>query len=245
MIKKLIAVMSLALMVVVLCACGQSPEEQYALIKEELKTTESLQSSFFADYYDTKDLEKAKADAEKAIEESNEDVYKEVLTELQAQNEAFLSFIESEKEKSFSIETGDGDYPFAIDESSIEYYICMIPYEKHSSEYPVDVCFFEADTTDELPLFDFNVKNGICIYSYELQNIDTKWIDVQDGNGEVQKAFVNTEMVFYPAPDSWEPDNELYPLETGSVYLFNTEEYGLTVAIKDKAKVDEYILFHF
>lgn len=242
--KKLFIITIIAILSLALCSCGQSPEEQYALIKEELKTTESLQASFFADYYDMKDLEKAKKEAEKVVDSSNEEMYKDVLVELQSQNEAFISFIETEKEKSFSSETGEGTYSFAVDESSVEYGFCFAPYVKQSSDYPVNPVFIEAETTDERPVFHFDMKNDVCVYSFELRNVGTRWIEVQDEEGNLQKAFVNTEIVLYDAPDGWMPNNELYPLGEGSCYLFNNEEYGLTLAIKDEVKGKGYILYY-
>ena len=217
----------------------------YTEIKGLIEKSTQLEASFFAQYYDIKNLSAAKENAKNAIDNSDNNKYVSIYTELKTRVDEFNTFVENEKNSSLSVETNNGEYPFAVDSSKIYYGFCLAPYEKQSSAYPSNPCFFDSDTTDELPIFHFEVKNSVGVYSYELRQIDTKWIEVQDGLGNLKKAFVNTEIVLYDAPESWEPNNALYPLGEGACYLFYTEDNGLTLAIKDLVNNNGYILFHY
>lgn len=218
-------------------------EVLFAEIKIQIDDATKLENGFFAQYYDTKKIIAAKKEAQDAVDNSDSEKYVEVYKALKSEVDAFNTYIKTEQEKSFSKVTGEGDYPFAVEDSNIEYAFCLAPYVKQSSDYPVNPCFFESDTTDERPIFHFEMKNDVCVYSYELKNVETKWIEVQDADGNLQKAFVNTEIILYDAPDSWMPNNELYPLGEGSCYLFVNEDKGVTLAIKDVVTNKGYVLY--
>ena len=217
----------------------------YAEIKIQIEDATKLESSFFAQYYDVNTLVSSRTNAQNVLDTSTVDEYADAYRTLKKEVDAFNDYIKTEQEKSFSKITGDGDYPFAVKESEVEYGFCLASYTKRSSAYPVQPCFFDSDTTDERPIFHFEVKNDVCVYSYELRNTETKWIEVQDENGELKKAFVNTELVLYNAPDSWMPNNELYPLGEGDCYLFVNNDKGVTLAIKDLVGGKGYILYSF
>ena len=220
-------------------------EVLFAEIKIQIEDAAKLENGFFAQYYDVNALVRARTNAQNAVDNSNVDEYVGVYQTLKNEVEAFNNYIKTEQEKSFSKITGNGDYPFSVKESEVEYGMCLASYIKQSSDYPVEPCFFDSDTTDERPIFHFSLKNDVCVYSYELRNIETKWIEVQDENGEFKKAFVNTEIVLYDAPDSWEPSNELYPLGEGGCYLFVNKDKGITLAIKDLVGGKGYILYSY
>lgn len=215
----------------------------YAEIKIQIEDSAKLESGFFAQYYDVNALVKARTNAQNAVDNSNVDEYVGVYQTLKKEVEAFNNYIKTEQEKSLSKITGNGDFPFAVKEFEVE--CCGSSYIKQSSDYPVQPSFFDSDTTDERPIFLFEMKDDVCVYSYELRNTETKWIQVQDENGEFKKAFVNTELVLYDAPDSWMPNNELYPLGEGDCYLFVNKDKGITLAIKDLVDGKGYILYSF
>lgn len=220
----------------------------YSEIKSEIQKATELESSFFAQYYDMNEMLKAKKKAQKAVDESNEAEYADAYTELKSEIKSFNKYINAEKKKSFSIETSKGEYPFAVSLDELWRTADCVPQPlfKLSSEYPDVWNFLESDVTDELPTFHYNVKENSCDYCFELKPVETRWIEVQTEGGELQKAFVNTEVVLTDAPDSWAGENEAYPLyESGSCYLFNSRDHGVSVAIKDLVEGKGYLVYHW
>lgn len=214
-------------------------------IKSLLNQAKLLESSFFAKYYDTQKLIEYKTEAKKIIKNSDVSKYESIYIKLNEEINTFNRFIEMEKANSISSETNDGKYPFAIDLTEIEYGFCLAPRFKLSSAYPVNPCFFDSETTDELPLLHFELKGSSGVYSFKLRQVETRWIEVKDENGKKHKAFVNTELVLSDPPDSWMPCNDIYSLGKKSCYLFNDKEKGFTLAIKDLISDNGYILYSF
>ena len=60
-----------------LSACGPEPEELAADIQKEIDTANAIENYYFAQFVDLEDLKAAKEAAEKVLNESDEDSYKE------------------------------------------------------------------------------------------------------------------------------------------------------------------------
>lgn len=217
----------------------------YAELAAELEVAKYHAGSFFAQYYDTSALNSDIELAQAALDESDSESYHKYLVSLEEEVAAFNAFIEAEKAKSFSLETNDGECPFAVEESEIVYGIAADPAVKHSSDYPYLVNFDEGDTTDEPTELIFYIKGDeVCAYAVEVTQTDTIWIDVEMPDGTMSKAFVNTELVLSNAPTNWGQNNSLYPLGEGSCYLFQTE-IGLVLAMKDVVSGNGYLMYAF
>lgn len=218
----------------------------YAEIKKKIEKLESLESSYFAQYYDMNSIDSVKKEATDALESSSTADYPEIYNSLESEISSFNEYVEAETAQSYSVQTNDGDYPFAVDESEIQYHYGMVSFEKRSSDYPSSPCFFDADTTDEPAIFSFDCKKKSCEYACKFSTVETRGIDVQDEDGELKKAFVNTEVILSKPPASWGSGNRgLYSLGKESCYLFQSDEYGLMLAVKDLVKKDGYILYHW
>lgn len=219
----------------------------YSEITKELETTAELEEDYFAQYYDMNGMTSAKEAAQSAIDLSDEPNYSEVYSALHSENDAFKSYLEEKKATSYSVQTNSGEYPFSLDSSEIQYSLCFSPLMKRSSDYPYDVVFIEGETTDVPPVMSFNVKNSSCVYGVEFKQVDTRSIEVQDENGELQETLVNTEVVLSDPPLSWGTGmHDLYPLGEGSCYLFKSRDSGLPmIAIEDVVEGKGYIVFSF
>lgn len=217
----------------------------YAEIAKELEAAEELGESYFAQYYDTNGLNEAKANAQAAISNSESGSYGAVYKALSSEIESFEGYIAQEIAQSCSQQTNDGEYPFSVEESVIQYSYCLAPIVKHSSAYPVNPCFIDAETTDGTPVFDFQVGDNSCTYGYGIEQVDTIGIDVQDENGDLKRAFVNTRVDLFAPPESWSYNPDVYPLDDNPCYLFSSADYGTTLAIPDLAGGEGYILFHY
>ena len=85
--KLIMLLFSLFILVALVGCGGPSPEEMYSDIQKEINTAETLENNYFSQFVDLKELKTAKETAEKALNESDEDSYKDVLEGLKAQNE--------------------------------------------------------------------------------------------------------------------------------------------------------------
>lgn len=227
-----------------LCSCGgQSIEEQYAAIKTELENTETLQKNYFAKYYDMNDLEKAKSDAEMAVEKSDEENYGTVLAELQSQNNAFSAYISSEVDKLYNAQTSDGEYPFAVDvqDVSVGFYAELLV--KQTSSHPHRVDINEPTYTDESPYAHLWIDGSSRTYDYRIRNVKTKEIKVENENGEIEKALVNTQIKF--TLQNRHPVNmgEEEFLNERPGYLFEDKDGYWVLALKNYDNKDYYVLY--
>lgn len=150
------------------------------------------------------------------------------------------------KVKSFSTQTSDGDYPFAVDESKIKYSRILNATVKRTSDYPYQVVFHDGDNLDEPTELTFNIKNDKkCAYAVSISQVETTCIDINLSDGQTVKAFVNTELSLRNAPSNWGQDNSLYQLgESGSCYMFDSE-VGTILAIKDIVSGSGYLAYVF
>lgn len=223
-------------------------EVLYSELIGAIETASSLETSFFTQSYDMTEFTSAKEAAQNAVSDSDEDSYYETLESLESEINALSAFIEAEKANSFSIQTNDGEYPFAVNESDMTFAHVLNASVKHSSEYPYEISFFEGSTTDEPTDMHFKIGNsnsGGCTYSVEIAQTDTTFIDVEIPGGEKKKALVNTEIVLSNSRNNWGQDNGMYPLEEdGSCYMFRSEN-GVMLAVKDIVSGSGYLTYTF
>lgn len=245
-IKVLCIFLLIGIMTVSMCGCGHSPEETYALIKEELKTTQALEADYFAQYYDMNELNSIKSDTEKALEDSNEEVYEDVLAELKTQNEAMSAFIESERDKLYNVQTIkeiDSEYPFSmyIDELPTNWF--AEPLVKQTSSHPLRVDMSEPDYTDESPYASLWINSSSHKYNYDIKEIDTKEIKVKNENGEIVKALVNTEIQF--RQQNRHPVNmtEETVLNERPGYIMENKDGMTILALQNYDGEDYYVLY--
>jgi hypothetical protein len=217
----------------------------YAELIKSIDTATDLEESWFAQSYNMQNFTKAKDAAQTAVDKSDTENYFNSLESLKSEIDSFSAYIESEKNNSFSVQTNTDEHPFAVDASNITFAVTAHPFTKRSSEYPKYVSFWSAETTDSLSEFTLWVGNETCHYSYEPIEIETKGIEVQDENGELQTAYVNTELVLHDTQIYSSAKNGLYPLGKESCYIFENKEHGLTIAVKDSISGKGYIPYAF
>ncbi|WP_165170574.1 hypothetical protein [Adlercreutzia sp. ZJ242] len=214
----------------------------YAEIKSELEETESLESNYFAQYYDTSGIKAAKEAAESALEASDETKYGESLDALQRENDSLSSYIEEEQSNSYSAATNSGEYPFAVDADEFPQNGALKPTVKRSANYPFQVNLFEPKTTDGLPGIGFCMSddNGGYSYNYEIAQEEIKEINVEDENGDVKGAFVNTRVVLHDLIGESD-DTEASIRE--SCYLLKSRAGAVYMVLPDLEGGDYYVLY--
>lgn len=221
-------------------------EVLYSELIGAIETASGLEASFFAQSYDMAKFTSAKEAAQNAVDNSDKDSYHKTLESLESEISALSAFIEAEKANSFSIQTNEGEHPFAVNEEDMTFAHVLNASVKHSSEYPYGVSFFEGSTTDTPTDMHFEIGDSkVCAYSVEIAQVDTICIDVETPDGEKKKALVNTEIVLSNSRNNWGQDNGMYPLEEGgSCYMFRSEN-GVMLAIKDIVSGDGYLTYTF
>ena len=132
----------------------------YVEIKESIEKAVSLEASFFAQYYDMSGFSAAKDAAQSAVENSDEAIYHETLVNLESEIESLDAFIETEKANSFSVQTNDGEHPFAVEESDISYNMALEPIVKRSSDYPYNPISEVILYVYTLPRFPRLIRSG-------------------------------------------------------------------------------------
>lgn len=245
--KKLTLVATIALAITItlaFSACGgPSPEELYSSIQKEIKTTEKYEANYFAEYYDSKDLTAAKDAAQKALDKSDEESYETVLADLQAQNEAFKEFIDSEVAKIYNAQTSEdatSEYPFGVEKlnENFEFW----PAYKVSSKEPEYISGYEAETTDGQPYANIWIDSGSYNYSYEITQIETKEVDVQTKDGKIKTALVNTEVIF--SPETADDYDEYTEVNGRPMYLCKNKKGNKVLLVQSYSGDDFYIPYN-
>lgn len=216
-------------------------------LNDQIEKATTLANGSFAEFYGTDSLtafnnalEKAKSIA--TSEDKN--ALNEALESLKSEIDSFSQFIDSLKSDSRSKQTNEGDYPYSVDQNKLQSGFIMTPLTKRDSSYPYNVCFDEGETTDSPLILGFQMGDKWCHYSCELANIPTTVIEVQDKNGNLQKALVNTEVKIISANTKYgKTDTGLYPLGEHSIYLFCDKNKGITLALADLVTKNGFITF--
>lgn len=208
---------------------------------------QELKLSAFAQFYGEEsiaNLDKAIDDAGNALMDTNTDSLQKAHDAISDEIKSFKNYIDRQEDESISRKTNKGEFPYAVEEADLEYGFVLSPLVKRSSDYPYDISLFEGSTTDEPSTLHFQVgANGICAHFFSLNNIPTTVIEVQDGEGNLHKALVNTELKLSESSENWGQDNGLYPLDERSCYLYHDKDYGTTLAVKDLVGNKGYITY--
>lgn len=199
--KKLSIVVLCLAFTTMLFGCKANEEEYiqdtYATIKKTIAFAEDLENDYFAQYYDLNNLTVAKESAQDAVDNSKEESYDEVLNALETETQKLNDYLTKEKEKLYNEQTSTDityEFPFEVPESSIPQEWFFAPETKQSSAYPTWVISNEAETTDGAPIMGFYIDDSSAEFSYAVNQIPTKEIQVMDEDGEIQSALVNTEL---------------------------------------------------
>ena len=165
----------------------------YSEITKEISHSQEILSSYFAQQFDTKEIEAAKTDAQAALDASDTDGYYKVYKALKKADKELDTYIKDEKKKSYSMETYGGDNPFRLEESDLPSEWSFKPITLQSSTHPSWV-MSEKKATDLPTYVYFFINQTSREYTYQLNQIPTKAIKVQDEDGKMQTALVNTEI---------------------------------------------------
>lgn len=199
--KELAIIASGIVLVTALCGCVSNQEKAvqntYAEIKKEISIAENLEKDYFAQYYDLHDISTARDAAQDAINNSKEECYDEVLHDLSSENTKLSTYLDKEKEKLYNEQTTTDiayEFPFEVSKSLLPQSWSFEPETKQSSAYPTWIVTYEPDTTDGSPTICFFINDQSPEFSYVINHIETKEINVMNENGEIQNALVNTEL---------------------------------------------------
>ena len=217
-------------------------ELAYMEIKKELEKADELSSSYYAQYFDAGDFESARERALAAIEGSDEESYASVYEELSEANAALESFVSRETEKSYSVPTEiSADYPFMLEESDLPEKWHFQPLVMQTSSHP-NLVTSSKEALDLPTYIHLFVGGGSRNYTYEVSQVPTVEITVQDENGEMQTALVNTQVQFTVDSDlvAKGPNEELN--ERPAYFLVNKDSCIL-LALRDYDGKDHYVLY--
>ncbi|MDO4442749.1 MAG: hypothetical protein Q4B69_02650 [Slackia sp.] len=214
-------------------------------IEVQIGKADELGFDYFSRYYDMNKVESAKTAAQEAIESSNEDEYANVYYALKNANREFAAYIDEERANSYSAPTNDGDHPFAVNAEEFPQNGSLRPLTKLDSSYPLEVSLAEPKTADGLPYLAYIMSdsngnfNRVYSYNYEIKEIETVEINVQDGSGEIKRAFVNSQLVLSHF-NGGSPDETHAKFQNQS-YLLKTASGELALVIPDLKGGDFYI----
>ena len=243
--KIFLSVLCIVMMILSLCGCSNT-EETYASIKKEIELTEKLESDYFAQYYDMKRISKAKENAEQAIEDSNEEVYNDVLAELQTQNETMMEYIQAERDKLYNVQTNKdvgSKYPFAFNIEELPIGWFAEPLTKPTSSHPSRIDILDSGYSDIAPYACIWIDSSSREYDYNIRNIDTKEICVENENGEIEKALVNTEIQFKQRDRNPVNKDKYRELKERPAYFMENKNGDTILALQNYDGKDFYVLY--
>lgn len=214
----------------------------YSTINQQLKQADTLAANYFAQYYDLAHFEEVKDAAAAAIESSEEDSYKDVHAALGAEIEQLQTFINEEMGKSYSSHTRYGEYPFMVEESDLPDKWSFKPIRMLTSSHPNWVTS-EKIATDLPTYINLFIKGGSRRYSYRLEQTPVKEITVQDANGEIQTAYVNTQVNFVGEFDQSANNDPNKELNERPAYFFTDKKGRLNLALQNYDGEDYFVLY--
>ena len=216
----------------------------YKEIKKELEVATEAEKNYFVQYYDLKKFSNVKSDAQNAIDNSDSEKYSEVYKALKEANLDISSFIEEESKKIYNATTSenpDEEFPFAVNSEKIVPPIQGEPLVKQNSKHPTWIIFSEPTTTDEKPFADLFIDGYSNQYDYNVQNIATTEIKVQDENKELQTALVNSQINF--KSQEGYPVDENTKLNERPAYILIDKNENILLALKSYDGEEYYILY--
>ena len=216
-------------------------QQLYSATKKEIEAADKLASNYYTQYYDAKGFDAARESAEAVLNSSDEERYSEAYSNLKAENESLQSYIDGETAKSYSVTTDlDDEYPFMIDEGHLPSQWNFSPIVMQTSSHPTNVVSMKKAT--DLPTYIHLYINGSSRdYTYALSQVPTKEINVQDKNGEIKTALVNTEVSF-TAVIKQAADHEM-ELNERPGYFFVDKSGYIVLALPNYDGEDHYVLY--
>lgn len=216
----------------------------YKEIKKELEVATEAEKNYFAQYYDLEKFSAAKADAQKAIDNSDSEKYSEVYKTLKEENIDISSFIEEEGKKIYNVPTSENpneEFPFAVNPENVVPPIQGEPLIKQNSKHPTWIIFSEPNTTDEKPYANLFIDDSSNQYDYNIQNVETTEIKVQDENKEIQTALVNSQINFR-SQEGYQVDANT-KLNERPAYILVDQNEQIVLALKSYDGGEYYILY--
>lgn len=214
----------------------------YAAIQDELAISDELFGSYFAQSYNTQQLESAIADAQKAINDVDEASYGNAYSVLKSENDAFQLYIDQQLDASYSMETYGGEYPFHIEESDLPEEWSFQPLVMQTSSHPNWVTS-SREATDSSSYVNLFINGSSRRYTYEIEQIPTISITVQGDDGELTTALVNTKVQFTAAFNQAVNQDPNKELNERPAYLFVDKDSRILLALQDYDGNDYYVLY--
>lgn len=218
----------------------------YSELKQELDKTSKLEASFFAQRYDMKDISQAKTEAQSAIDESNSDKYLSAYRNLKSANDDLADYIDREIQSSYSKQTNDGDFPFAVEEEELagdrigSHYLWFFePEAMLSSSYPTSFAAMQEFTDKPVKVIPFTDGGGYP-YNYTWTQLPTTEITVKDSGGNEHKTLVNTELKL--TLDTVDPLGNI-ELNERPMYFFRDQDDEVKLAVKSYEEKEFYVIY--
>lgn len=218
--------------------------EYYKFLKDELIVTDKLKSNYFSRDYDTSKVDEVKNSAESVIAEADFKKYEEVYNLLLAQNKIFAKHIEESEQMIFSSPTENilsSEFPFAVSEDELPAIWSFEPMLKQTKNHPTWIMTGEPDVLDEPYYACLFIDDNSAEYYFNVKQIPTREIIVQDKNRVTQKALVNTEVTF-DMKEGYSVD-EYTALNERPGYLFMDKNKRLYLALKNYDGEEHYVLY--
>lgn len=218
--------------------------DNYKLLKTEIETTEKLKSNYFSKDYDITKVDRIKSEAEIALRESNYKKYEEIYKELVSQNDLLNNIIEEGMNSIYSCPTENElgeEFPFAVSQNELPVQWSYKPIVKQTKNHPTWVITHEADVLDEPSYANLFIDDSSAEYFFEIKQVATKEITVQDANRELQKALVNTEVIF-KMQEGYSVD-QYTALNERPAYLFKDKSGQIYLALENYDGEGFYVLY--
>lgn len=217
--------------------------EYFQTITDELVLADKLSKDYFLKDYDITKFLSVQENAKKVLENSDFHQYADVCKDLQAQSDLAENYINEFKEKCYSKQTvseGSVEFPFMVNIEDYKYPWSLKPMVKQNSKHPTWVLFQEADVTDKPPYANLFIDGSSSNYDFTVTQVQTKEISVQDKDGNIVQALVNTEIIFNEQ-DGYRDENS--SLNERPCYIFYDKENKLNLALQDYDGGDFYKLY--
>lgn len=215
----------------------------YAEIDECLDAFDSEKNGYFAGRYDLADLNAAAEKARGALESSDEEEYPDVYELMKSELSEFDKFVKDERKKSYSLDMGeDSAFPFAVPSLFLPSEWSFEPIMMQTSSHPNWV-LCEKEAVDLPPYVNFFINGSSRNYTYEVASIPTKEIAVQNENGEMVSALVNTEVHFTAAFEQWANNDPNKELNERPGYFFIDKDFNCCLALQNYDGEEYYVIY--
>lgn len=214
----------------------------YKLITELIENADELSSSYFAQRYDMKAFQAARDAAQSALDNSDRASYGSVYSSFLEEVNDLKAFVDTETEKSYSAQTSIGDYPFMVDESQLPEEWSLHPIVMQTSSHP-NWIMSEQQATDLTEWVIPFIGGSGREYTFTITQIPTTEITVEDDNGELRTAYVNTELQleqYRKEEVNRDPNKEL---NERPGYFFSDKSGNLVLALQNYDGEDYYVLY--